>query len=124
MLSIKLKYTSRECDIFNQATLCPCASICLRELGDQERKGEKKRKGRLKINWSALPTPPSGPLSGLCARLQIDSDVLIYVLMIKLVCNLCSAMLRWTENEITEAQKHRWAPIHTDCRMKRINTEG
>lgn len=123
MLSIKLKYRSRESDISNQATLYPCASICLRELGDQERNGEE-RKGRLKINWSTLPAPPCGPLSGLCARLQIDSDVLIYVLMIGLVCNLCSAMLRWTESEITGAHKHTRALTHTDCRIERMNTEG
>lgn len=51
---------------------------------------------------SLLPPPPTTTTtlpslsgdSGLCARLQIDSDVLIYVLMIGLVCNLCSAMLQ------------------------------
>lgn len=106
LLPIRLKTTGRksESDIFNQATFHPCTSICQRQKRKWESKREmggckhkKRRKERLKINWSALPPPLPLPLplsQDCCARLQIDSDVLIYVLMIGLVCSLCSAMLR------------------------------
>lgn len=95
-----------------------------KEVGEQERNGEmqtlEEEEGETEDKLVSPPPtslpplpPPLSRDSGLCARLQIDSDVLIYVLMIGLVCNLCSAMLRWRESKITEAHKHTWALIHT-----------
>lgn len=71
-----------------------------KEVGEQERNGEMQTLEEEGESEDKLVSPPptslllSDSLSGLlCARLQIDSDVLIYVLMIGLVCSLCSAML-------------------------------
>ena len=65
-----------------------------------------------------LVSPPSASLSGLwTVRLQIDSDVLIYVLMIGLVCNLCSAM---PQSQIPETGKHTWTLTHIGTEMKEL----
>lgn len=70
------------------------------------------------------PPPPSLPLplslSGLlCARLQIDSDVLIYVLMIGLVCSLCTAMLRLDRKQDRRAiRAYIGAHTNINCEMK------
>lgn len=92
-------------------------------VGEQERNGEmqtlEEEEGE---SEDKLVSPPptslllSASLSGLlCARLQIDSDVLIYVLMIGLVCSLCSAMLcldRKQDHSGTQAYMGSHAHIH------------
>lgn len=63
--------------------------------------GEEEAEDKLANPPHPFPPPPSLP-GLLCARLQIDSDVLIYVLMTGLVCSLCSVMLH-----VERKQDHR-----------------
>lgn len=92
-----------------------------KEVGEQERNGEmqtlEEEEGE---SEDKLVSPPptslllSDSLSGLlCARLQIDSDVLIYVLMIGLVCSLCSAMLRQKAGSQRHTSMHGYSCTHT-----------
>lgn len=104
-----------------------------KEVGEQERNGEmqtlEEEEGETEDKL-VIPPPlfspsllPSASLSGLlCARLQIDSDVLIYVLMIGLVCSLCSAMLRLRQ----KARSQRHTSIHGHSHTlqdEKINTD-
>lgn len=96
-------------------------------MGEQERNGEmqtlEEEEGETE-NKLVSPPPTSLPLSAslsglLCARLLIDSDVLIYVLMIGLVCSLCSAMLRLNRKQDHRGtQAYIGAHTHIPSKMK------
>ena len=91
-----------------------------KEVGEQMRNGEmqtsEEEEGETEDKLVSPPPaslPPPAPLSqDCCARLQMDSDVLIYVLMIGLVCSLCSAMLRLDRKQ-DHSGTHRCSHTHT-----------